>query len=198
MKRQRIGLFILAFLVASVPAAMAQTGSSSSGAADQNPVTICRTPAVVPGQPDPGPGCGPGIQSGSTIQPAQASGGSIRIDPSTCPLPPAGGSVSCPGPNGITGNISATGREAPQPQAPDGGCLAANGSVCSGQGTAINGSDSSGCSTAVNDATASGGNCPQRQQQLIVPQPQPLPQSPQVPTAQPAPPAPPRQLALTG
>ena len=145
---------------------------------------------------------------------AQVDGGGapapIRIDPATCPLPPAGGSVSCPGPDGTTVHISATPGESPQqgqPQAPGGGCLAANGSVCSGQGTAIDGSVSSGCATAVNDSTASGGNCPtttpttrgERIIDRIVPTPTTVVLSPQpVPPGQPAQPSAPRQLALTG
>jgi hypothetical protein len=132
----------------------------------------------------------------------------IRVDPATCPLPPAGGSVTCIGPDGRTITIFATPREgsqqqaqgSQQQQAPGGGCLAANGSVCSGQGTAIDGSVSSGCSTAVDDATASGGNCSPNAPQppLVPPQLQRVPESPPIAIASPTPPSAPRQLALTG
>ena len=131
----------------------------------------------------------------------------IRIDPATCPLPPAGGSVSCPGPDGTTVHISATPGGSPELQTRGGGCLAANGSVCSGQGTAIDESVSSGCATAINDSTASGGNCPtttpttrgERIIDRIVPTPTTVVVSPdRVPPAQPAQPSAPRQLALTG
>jgi hypothetical protein len=135
---------------------------------------------------------------------AQGAGGNapspIRIDPATCPLPPAGGSVSCPGPDGTTVHITATPGGSPALQTPGGGCLAANGSVCSGQGTAIDGSVSSGCSTALDDSTASGSGCSPNAPQppVVPPQLQRVPESPPVPIAQPTPPSAPRQLALTG
>lgn len=81
-----------------------------------------------------------------------------------------------------------------------GGCLATNGSVCSGTGEAINGSDSSGCATAVNDSTASGGCQPGSATATtvvvdIVPRVTTPTTSP--PTAQPAQPAR-ASIALTG
>src|SRR3954451_14239487 len=87
------------------------------------------------------PSSGVGATTTSTIC-YQALSDVILCSPNP---PPPGARIVVPG--------------APPLSAPGGGCLAANGSVCSGSGQAINGSDSSGCSTALNDSTASGGDC---------------------------------------
>jgi hypothetical protein len=71
MKRRPFTMIMLGSL-AFVPSALAQTSSGGSG----QPVTTCTAPAVVPGQPEPPATCVPGVQDGSSIQPAQASNGS--------------------------------------------------------------------------------------------------------------------------
>lgn len=89
-------------------------------------------------------------------------------------------------------------RGAPPLSAPGGGCLAVNGSVCSGNGQAINGSDSSGCSTALNDSTASGGDCGQPRATSTTVFIDGVPRQQPAPLAPPAQPSAPRSVALTG